>query len=89
MKNAEIKNTLSQISTSLESFEKDFEIVKIEEVTKGNFFKRLRKGEPSSKVYVKGGFDRFEKKYIGEDWDDISREIYLKKGTLVAVGFEF
>tara|TARA_R110001632_G_scaffold229359_1_gene365397 strand:+ start:198 stop:467 length:270 start_codon:yes stop_codon:yes gene_type:complete len=89
MKNAEIKNTLSQISSSLEALEKGFQIVKIEEVKKGDFFKRLRKGEPSSKVYAKGGFDRFEKKYIGEDWDDISREIYLKKGTLVAVGFDF
>ena len=89
MKNAEIKNTLSQISSSLEALEKGFQIVKIEEVTKGDFFKRLRKGEPSSKVYIKGGFDRFEKKYIGEDWDDISREIYLKKGSLVSVGFTF
>ena len=88
MKNAEIKNVLSQISSSFEALEGDQKFIKIEDVKKGDFFKRLRKGV-SSKVFVKGGFDRFEKKYIGEDWDDISREIYLKKGTLVAVGFDF
>ena len=89
MKNAEIKNTLSQISSSLEALEKGFQIVKIEDVEKGDFFKRMSAGKPAKKVYLKTKFDRSEKKYIGEDWDDISREIYLKKGTLVAVGFDF
>ena len=71
MKNAEIKNTLSQISSSLEALEKDFQIVKIEDVKKGDFFKRMSAGKPAKKVYLKTKFDRFEKKYIGEDWDDI------------------
>lgn len=65
------------------------ELVRIEEVPRGEFFWPLRAGNPTNKVYVRGDFCRAEKKYIGEDFDDISRERLFKKGTLVAIGRTF
>lgn len=58
----------------------------IESLKPGEFFKRK---SDSKKVYQRGSFCRSSKKYAGEDWDDISREIYIKKGTKVFTEFEF
>ena len=62
------------------------EPVKIENVKKGDFVRR----KPDAKTtFTKGDYCRFEKKYELGDWGDISRSVYLKKGTVVYVGFTF
>lgn len=60
--------------------------VNIEDVPRGEFFRRK---PDARKTYTRGDYCRFERKYIGDDWDDISRCIYLKKGAQVWVGFDF
>lgn len=60
--------------------------MKLSDLKRGEFFRRK---PDAQKTYRRGVYDRFEKKYSGEDWDDISREILLKGSTLVYVGFDF
>ena len=59
---------------------------KIEDLKKGEFFKRK---PDANKTFTREEYCRYEKKYVGGDWDDISRECYFKKGTKVWVGFTF
>jgi hypothetical protein len=61
-------------------------MVNIENLNMGQFFKRK---PDAKKVYVYNGYCRFDKKYVGNDWDDISRDMTFKKGTKVFVEFEF
>jgi len=58
----------------------------IEDVPKGEFVKRKSEAVPT---YTRGEYCRYEKKYQLDDYGDISRCIYAKKGTLVWVGFTF
>jgi hypothetical protein len=58
----------------------------IETLKKGEFFKRKPE---QSKVYTREDYCRYTKKYEGQDWDNISRYCYFKKGTKVWVGFTF
>ena len=60
--------------------------VKLSAVKKGEFIKRKA---DARKVYIRGEFDRTEKKYRCDDWDDISRDVLLKGETMVFVGFDF
>ena len=60
--------------------------VKIEDVKRGDFIRRTM---VTRKTYRKGGYDRTEKRYANMDCDDISRSIYLKKGTIVYTGFTY
>ena len=60
--------------------------VEIENVKKGEF---IRRKPDAKKTYVRGDYDRIEKKYILDDWDDTSRWIYIRRGTVVYTGFTF
>ena len=62
------------------------EQVKIEDVKKGDF---VRRKADSKTTYTTNGYCRFNKRYEINDWDDINRWMYLKKGTLVYIGFTF
>ena len=57
----------------------------VENIKKGEFVKRK---ENANKTYTKGDFDRTYG-YMLEDYDDISRCIYVKKGTKLFIGFTF
>ena len=58
----------------------------IENVPKGEFLKRNPDANPT---FTRGKYCRYEKKYEMDDYYDISRCVYAKKGTLVYVGFTF
>ena len=60
--------------------------IKIEDVQRGDFIRR----KPEAKTtFTAAGYCRYEQRYQLDDWDDISRCIYVKKGTEVFVGFDF
>lgn len=59
--------------------------MKIEDIKKGEFV-RLKL---SGKTYTKQGFDRSSKKYELNDYEGASDYKYVKKGTLMFVGFEY
>jgi len=66
------------------------QLMKIENVPMGEFIRKVKKGgEPMQAVFTRQAFCRYEKKYQLNAEDDISRCVYLKKGTLVQVGFEY
>ena len=61
-------------------------MIEIENVKKGDFLKRK---PDAKKTYPRGDYDRMHGRYRVNDWDDISRDMLLPKGTLVWVGFTF
>lgn len=60
--------------------------IKIEDVKIGEF---IRRKIDAKTTYTRGAFCRFDRKYACGDESDISREIMLKKGTIVYVGFTY
>ena len=62
------------------------ELRAVKDLRLGEYFKRK---PGAAKVYVRGAYARDSKRYSGQDWDDMNREIWLKGDTLVFVGFTF
>ena len=60
--------------------------MKLRDVPRGEF---VRRKLDARKTYTRGEYDRSAKRYQLDDWDDISRAVYLKGDSLVWVGFTF
>ena len=60
--------------------------VKVEAVKQGEYVKRKA---DSKTVYIRNGYDRPSGCYELERADDIGRYIYVKKGTVLHVGFTY
>jgi hypothetical protein len=58
----------------------------VEKLPLGEYVKRKA---DSSKVYKRGAYDRSSGSYELEDCSDISRSIYVKKGTTLFFGFTY
>ena len=64
--------------------------MKLKELKPGAFFTRKPVDAPTEKqVYVRGAYDRAQKKYECTSWADTSRCIYLKGETEVYTDFIF
>lgn len=62
----------------------------IKELKKGEYFTLKAIDNPTEKqVYVKGDYDRSEKRYEAVNFADISKAKYLKPNTVVYVDFIF
>lgn len=59
---------------------------RINTVRKGDFVKRT---ETAKTVYIKGDYCRATKRYSLIDTEDISREVFVRAGALVYVGFTY
>jgi hypothetical protein len=59
---------------------------KVESIKSGEFVKRK---PDASKVYKRGAYDASTKRYALQDCDDISREVFVKRGTELCIGFEY
>lgn len=60
--------------------------VMVQDIKKMEFVKR----KPDSKqVYTLQGYDRAEKKYCLQSEHDIGKQIYVKKGTLLFLKFDY
>jgi DnaJ-class molecular chaperone len=44
---------------------------------------------PGNKVFKLAGYDRSERKWQLDDCDDISRCVYVKRGTMLHAGFSY
>ena len=62
------------------------EAVKLKDVKRGDF---VRRKPDAKKTYIKGEYNRSFGKYSLEDFDDISREMFVKGSTTVYVSFTF
>lgn len=62
----------------------------LKELKRGEWFTLKPINEPTEKqVYIKGDYDRSEKKYDCGRFHDISLNKYLKGSTVVYTGFTF
>jgi hypothetical protein len=64
----------------------DSQAVKIETTKPGEYVKTKA---DSQKVYKRGAYDRGSKSYSLQDCDDMNREIFVKRGRVVFVGFTY
>lgn len=65
-------------------------VAKVEDVARGDYVRKVTKdGLPLNKVYQRGTFDRTTKRYSLIDCDDVNRELFVKKGTKLLVGFTY
>jgi len=62
------------------------EQIQVKNVSQGEF---VRRKLDSKVTFTRGEYNRSFKRYCLDDWEDISRQIMLKRSTLVWVGFEF
>lgn len=62
------------------------QVVMVRNIAKGEFVKRKA---DSKKVYVRGDYCRASKAYVLQDWNDISRAIYVKASKPLFIGFDF
>ena len=60
-------------------------VMQIKDIKKGEMFRLVGKNA----VWIRGDFERTEKKYSATSWDDMNKERFLKGSTLVEVGFTF
>ena len=65
---------------------KEGAMVVLRDVPKGEF---VRRKEGAKTTYRKGDYDRTLKAYCLTDWEDNSRDIYVKADKLVHIGFTF
>ena len=81
-------NLLNEMALDICKMEKEagLQAVQLKDVKKGEYIKRK---PDAKKVFTKGEYCRFDKKYSCDDWEDISRCIMLKGSTIVYVGFDF
>lgn len=61
----------------------------LKELKKGDFFKRLIKGTPTQRVYVKDYYDRATRSYWCYPYDDVNGGRFIKATAKVCVEFEF
>ena len=62
-----------------------YKTIEIEKLAKGEYFRMPGK----QKVYIRKDYCRYNKKYEGQSFDDISAFKHLKKGTMVEYDFDF
>ena len=58
----------------------------VELIAQGEFVKRK---QDANKVYVRGAYDRATGRYSLSDTEDCSREIWVKRGTKLFIGFTY
>ena len=60
--------------------------VLIQDVKKGDF---VRRTADAKKVYTRGAYDASTRSYALNDVGDISRDVLVKTGTIVFIGFTY
>jgi len=66
-----------------------YEKAPLKNLPRNSFFRKLRNGKPTSRVWVRGYWDVAEKKYCCIAFDDVNEICFLKADTVVAYGFTF
>lgn len=63
----------------------EFTVMKVKELKQGEYFKL----SPNGRVYVRGYYERSERKYECYLFDDVNHETFLRGYREVIVGFDF
>ena len=57
----------------------------VESIARGEFVRRKADG----KVFIRGEYDRATRRFSLEDANDIGREVFVKRGTVLHIGFDY
>lgn len=64
--------------------------MELREIKKGEFFRIVTKGKQGKKTFIKGDFDRSEKKFLCTDYEDAGGAgRYFKAGQEITTEFNF
>ena len=61
----------------------------VKNIKRGDFVKLVRKGQPTSDVYVRGEYCKYSKAFELTSWFNINKIIYRKGKTECFADFEF
>ena len=66
------------------------QVAQVQNIKRGEFVRRLNKdGTAQSKVYQRSYYDAESQRYALDDVDDASRQVFVRKGTKLLVGFTY
>ena len=66
------------------------QVAQVQNIKRGEYVKRLNAdGTAQSKVYARSYYDADTKRYALDDVDDTSRQVFVRKGTKLLVGFTY
>ena len=66
------------------------QVAQVQNIKRGEFVRRLNAdGTAQSKVYARSYYDADTKRYALDDVDDTSRQVFVRKGTKLLVGFTY
>ena len=69
---------------------KTYETEQVQNIKRGEYVKRLNAdGTAQSKVYARSYYDAESQRYALDDVDDASRQVFVRKGTKLLVGFTY
>ena len=65
-------------------------IAQVQNIKRGEFVRRLNAdGTAQSKTYQRSYYDAESQRYALDDVDDASRQVFVRKGTKLQVGFTY
>ena len=66
------------------------QVAQVQNIKRGEFVRRLNAdGTAQSKTYQRSYYDADTKRYALDDVDDTSRQVFVRKGTRLLVGFTY
>ena len=66
------------------------QVAQVQNIKRGEYVKRLNAdGTAQSKTYQRSYYDADSKRYALDDVDDTSRQVFVRKGTKLLVGFTY
>lgn len=61
----------------------------IESIAANEYVRRIRAGKMSNETFKRGAYDKASKSYSLVSCDDMNKEVFVKRGTMLAVGFTY
>ena len=66
------------------------QVAQVQNIKRGEFVRRLNAdGTAQNKVYTRSYYDAESQRYALDDVDDTSRQVFVRKGTKLLVGFTY
>lgn len=66
------------------------QVAQVQNIKRGEYVKRLNAdGTTQSKTYQRSYYDAETQRYALDDVDDTSRQVFVRKGTKLLVGFTY
>lgn len=61
----------------------------VEQIKQGEFVRRIIAGKEGIATYIRGAYDATYRRYALTNTADMNREIFVKRGTQLAVDFTY